>query len=97
MIEPADEAVAAVLQKMAARWAPRSILDVELLTVREIAGILRMSTKRTYRFIRSLPPGAVIREKGAPNNRLLIHAWALGHFLNLPRCPGCGQDWPTEK
>ena len=96
MIPQADEAIAAILQKMAARWAPRSVLDVELLTVREIAGVLRMSTKRAYRFIRALPSGAVIREKNAPNNRILVQAWDLGHYLQLQPCPGCGREWPEK-
>ena len=100
MIPPADPAVAAVLRRMAERWAPRSVLDVELLTIKEVAGILRMSTKTAYLFVRTLPEGAVVQiGYGAGcvrNNRLLIHAWALGRILNLATCPGCGRNW-SEK
>jgi hypothetical protein len=100
---PDDGRVRTVLEKMAQRWAPRSVLDVELLTVAEVAGILRMSTSKTYKFIRTLPEGAVVRSghgsgnwKHRDNRRLLIHAWALGQLLNLQSCPGCGQDWPER-
>ena len=97
---PDDGRVAATLQKMAERWAPRSVLDVELLTVPEVAGILRMSTRRAYDFVHSLPVGAVVREGYGcgvvTNKRLLIHAWALGHILNLATCPGCGREWPEK-
>jgi len=97
---PDDGRVAATLRKMAERWAPRSVLDVELLTIPEVAGILRMSTKLAYQFVRTLPEGAVIRSgygRGRSNKRLLIHAWSLGRLLNLAHCPGCGQDWPPRK
>ena len=97
---PDDGRVAAILTKIAERWAPRSVLDVELLTVREVAGILRMSVKKTYGFVHSLPTGAIVRcgygsGASAPNNRILVHAWALGAILNLHSCPGCGRDWPS--
>jgi len=97
---PDDGRVAAILEKMAERWAPRSVLDVELLTVPEVAGILRMSTSRAYKFVHTLPEGAIVRSgygSGAANRRLLIHAWSLGHILNLSSCPGCGQTWPPRK
>ena len=98
---PDDGRVTAILQKMAERWAPRSVLDVELLTVREVAGILRMNTKRAYQVIHSLPEGAIVRSgygsgAAAPNQRILVHAWALGPILNLEKCPGCGRDWPER-
>jgi hypothetical protein len=95
---PDDGRVVATLQEMAKRWAPRSILDVELLTVREVAGLLRMSTDRAYKFIHSLPEGSIVRAcygSGAvPNLRILVHAWALARILNLEKCPGCGRNWP---
>ena len=98
---PDDGRVAATLQKMAEQWAPRSVLDVELLTVREVAGLLRISIIKAYKFIHSLPEGAIVRVgygsgASAPNLRILVHAWALGALLNLEKCPGCGQDWPKR-
>lgn len=93
---PDDGRVAAILQKMAERWAPRSVLDVELLTAREVAGILRMNLAKTYRFLRLLPEGAIVRMGDAENSKILVHAWSLGHVLNLATCPGCGQEWPKR-
>ena len=93
---PDDGRVAAILQKMAERWSPRSVLDVELLTIREVAGILRMSTKLAYKFVHTLPVGATIPSGSGVGNRILIHAWALGCILNLEKCPGCGHDWKRD-
>ena len=94
---PDDGRVVVTLQKMAERWAPRSVLDVELLTVREVAGIFRTNVKNAYRIVHALPAGAIVRYGhggGAANTRILVHAWALGQLLNLGICPGCGREWP---
>ena len=96
---PDDGRVRAILEKMAERWAPRSVLDVELLTIREVAGILRMNGERARKFVHTLPTGALVRAGHgggctATNLRILVHAWALGAILNLSACPGCGREWP---
>ena len=98
---PDDGRITATLQKMAERWAPRSVLDVELLTVREVAGLLHKSVRWTYAFIHSLPEGAIVKVGGqgsdVPRNvKILVHSWALGQALNLSSCPGCGREWPPR-
>jgi hypothetical protein len=74
---------------------------VELLTVREVAGILRIAVPKAYIVIHNLHPAAIVRVgRGdgelAGNEKILVHAWALGHLLNLEKCPGCGQGWPER-
>ena len=72
-----------------------NIHDVELLTRREVRGILRMGLKKVTAFLNTLPPGAVIRE---PNGgRIRVHAWALAKYLQMARCPGCNRPWPEDK
>lgn len=70
--------------------------DVELLTVFEIMGILRMGRRRAYALVKTLPENAVIRS--GRGNRILVHAWALYPYLNLAKgpCPACGQPWPKD-
>ena len=73
----------------------RTIQDVELLTKREVRGILRMGLRKVTTFLNTLPPGAVIRE---PNGgRIRVHAWALAKYLQMDRCPGCGRTWPEQE
>ena len=73
----------------------KSIHEVELLTKREVRGILRMGLRKVTTFLNTLPPGAVIRSKSG--GRLLVHAWALAQHLQMDRCPGCGRTWPEQE
>lgn len=73
----------------------RPINDVELLTILEIRGILRVSRRRAYALVKTLPENAVIRS--GRGNRILVHAWALGKWLKMEKCPGCDRPWPKEE
>lgn len=75
----------------------RSAHDIELLTIREVMGIMRMGLHRARRFVKTLPPEAIIRSgRGANGGRILVHGWALHRALGAKRCPSCGQEWPLE-
>jgi hypothetical protein len=67
--------------------------DIELLTLREVMGLMRLSYRGVLNMIKHLPEGAVIRRKGRGNG-FLVHAWALAKPLQMERCPGCGREWP---
>ena len=71
---------------------PVNIHDVELLSRKEIMGILRMGPRGARRLIKTLPPNAVLRS--GRGGRLLVHSWALAKHLKMDNCPGCGRAWP---
>lgn len=73
-----------------------SVHDIELLTKREIMGLMRMGPVRATRLIKSLPPNAVIRS--GRGNRFLVNSWALHRYLGMDTaCPGCGRAWPKQE
>lgn len=74
----------------------RSVHEIELITISELMGIMRMGRARARRFVKTLPPEAIMRSGKGPGGRILIHGWAIQRALGEKRCPGCGQPWPIE-
>lgn len=81
---------------MATRPHPFDINNIELLTVKDIQGLLHLSYQGTIRLLRTLPKTSVIRSQSGRGRRYLVHSQALGKYLQLEKCPGCGRDWPEE-
>lgn len=67
--------------------------DVELLTLREVMGLMRLSYRGVLKLVKRLPPEAVLRRKGR-GRMFVVHSWALAKELQMEKCPGCGRAWP---
>lgn len=72
---------------------PFDIRNIELMTVRDVQGLLKLSYLGAIRLIRKLPPNAIVRSSSGRGRRILIHSWALAKILGFDSCPGCGRPW----
>ena len=71
----------------------------DLLTVREVGGIFRLSYGAALRFIRRnlRPLGAVSYTGEHGGGRVLVHSWGVLKLLGMEeRCPCCNRGWLTE-
>ena len=71
----------------------------DLMSVRELAGLLRLRYRPTLRWIHEHlePIGGMVRITGGSKGRILIHAWSVAYLLGMGKtCPGCNRPWPIR-
>ena len=76
---------------------PFDINNIELMTVRDIQGLLKLSYQGVIRLLKTLPEQGILRSRSGRGRRYLVHSWALARYLQLESCPGCGRPWPENE